>query len=198
VIQVGGRSWGSIVGKLLHRRRAWVCASEHHRAVILAILERMSTLDPGLEPPGEWPPPYPTPPTGRTQASERAAGYIWLCAGLSLAMSCCCGIRVGEIFALPTSELMSQVPADMPNRGQIQQLLPVIGIVMGIVGVMLLVIPGTALAFLGFPGDGKETMKAGRPGFHSFFSTPFLPLFYPFSTPFLPFCPLGSFQKPRS
>lgn len=112
----------------------------------------MSTLDPGIEPPGDWQPPYaPPPPRGRTEATDRAAVYVWLCAGLCLALACCCGMSVVGMTMLPTSEIMSQIPADMPNRDQIQQLLPVMAVVMGIVAVVFLLIPGIVLAILGFP-----------------------------------------------
>ena len=114
----------------------------------------MSTLDPGLEPPGDWRSPY-TPPPGRpggpTEAANKAAVYVWLCAGLSLLTACCCVFTALGLAIVPTDELIRQLPADLPNREQVIQALPTLGVVMGIFGVLLMLIPAVTLGLLGFP-----------------------------------------------
>jgi hypothetical protein len=113
----------------------------------------MSTLDPGLEPPGDWQSPYPPTPDGAggsTDAANTAAVYVWVCAGLGMLMSCCCVFSAIGLSVLPTHELMRQMPPDIPNRDQIEQLLPTIAVMMGVVGVLLLLIPSLVFAVLAF------------------------------------------------
>ncbi len=145
----------------------WESASVTHRLPILAILRGMSTLDPGLEPPGDWQSSYPPVPGGPgggsggggpTEATGKAAVYVWLCAGLSLAMSCCCVLSAIGMKYLPKGELMRQVPADMPNRDMIEQVLPMMAVAMGVAGVLLLLIPAVVLGVLGF------TVRSGNRG----------------------------------
>jgi len=51
---------------------------------------------------------------------------------------------------VPKDEIMRQFPADMPNRDQFEQMLPIIAAVMGAVGVLALLIPAVVLGVLGF------------------------------------------------
>ncbi len=113
----------------------------------------MSTLDPQLEPPGDWQSPYTPPPGGAggpTDEARRGAGYVWICAGLSLAMSCCCVLSALGMSMLPRDEIMRQLPADLPNRDQFEQMLPMLAALMGAVGVLVLLIPAVVLGVLGF------------------------------------------------
>lgn len=113
----------------------------------------MSTFDPHLEPPDDWQMPYDPPPPGPTGAGAAAAVYVWLCAGVGLVMSGCCGIG-GAFFALvPTDEMMRQLPPDAPNRDQIVQMLPMlptIGVVMAVIAVVMMLVPALLLGVLGF------------------------------------------------
>jgi len=51
---------------------------------------------------------------------------------------------------MPKGEIMRQFPADLPNRDQIEQMLPILAAFMGAVGVLALLIPAVVLGVLGF------------------------------------------------
>lgn len=110
----------------------------------------MSTFDPGLEPPGDWQTPYAPPTYGDDSPGARAAVYLWLCAGIQLALSACCGLTGLILILVGTDELLQQMPADMPNREQVVQMLPVMGPVFAIASVVFLLFPALAMGLLAF------------------------------------------------
>lgn len=110
----------------------------------------MSTLDPGLEPPGDWQTPYPAQYPTPNQAGGKAAVYVWLSAGLQLAMSCCCGLTGAVLMVMSTAQITENLPHDLPNRDQALQMLPVMGPALAVGSVVLLFIPAVILGILAF------------------------------------------------
>lgn len=110
----------------------------------------MSTLDPGLEPPGDWQNAYAPQDPGPNPTGQKAAVYLWLSAGLQLLLSCCCGLTGLGLMVMSTSEIMENMPHDMPNREEAMQMLPVMGPAIAIGSVVLLFIPALVLGILAF------------------------------------------------
>lgn len=119
----------------------------------------MSTFDPNLEPPGDWQMPYDPPPPGPTGAGAAAAVYVWVCAGAGLVMSGCCVLSSATMMLLPAGEWKRHLPPDMPNREEFLRILPTLGVVMAVAGVILMLIPSLVLAILGF-----KVRSSGRGG----------------------------------
>ncbi len=114
----------------------------------------MSTFDsnlippePGPEPPGDWQTPYPSQagPTG-----EKAAAYVWVCAGVLLLMSGCCGVSGIMLSLMDTSQIIDQMPADIPLDENMRRALPMVGPAMAIGSLVLLFIPCVVLTILAF------------------------------------------------
>ncbi len=118
----------------------------------------MSTLDPRLEPPGEWQSPYSSPPGrpggpgGPTEAARKAALYAWLCAGAGLLMTCCCLLNAVAMMIQPQliiDQILTTLPAEL--RGQVtKQHVVTASVGLAILYLLVLLIPSVALVFLGF------------------------------------------------
>ncbi len=110
----------------------------------------MSTLDPGLEPPGDWQTsPFEEESAAVSQA-RRAAGFLWASAGLQLALSCCCGLMgLGLMFVDP-QQVAETLPQDMPNREETLRLLPTLGPALAGASLLVLFIPALVLIILAF------------------------------------------------
>ncbi len=121
----------------------------------------MSTLDPGLEPPGDWQSPYSPPPTnGRNRETDRAAVYVWLCAGVGFLMTCCCTLNAVAMILDPQT-LIEQFPMELPpelKEMDLPQLVVGMSVVLLILYVVMLLVPSAALTLLGFG------VRNGRPG----------------------------------
>lgn len=94
--------------------------------------------------------PYDPPPPGPTGAGAAVSVYVWLCAGVGLVMSGCCVLNAVGLMFVHTTELMGQLPPDMPNREQVAQMVTVMGPILAIASVLLLLIPSLVVAVLGF------------------------------------------------
>ncbi len=111
----------------------------------------MSTLDPGLEPPGDWQNAYAPQDPGPNPAGGKAATYLWLSAGLQLLLSCCCGLTGLGLMLMSAAEVMENMPRDIPNREEALRMLPYMGPIMAIGSVVLLFLPALVLGILAFP-----------------------------------------------
>lgn len=110
----------------------------------------MSTLDPGLEPPGDWQDAYTPQDPGPNPAGGKAATYLWLSAGLQFVVSCCCGLTGLGLMIMSTAEIMENMPRDLPNREEALRMLPYMGPALAIGSVVLLFIPALILGILAF------------------------------------------------
>lgn len=110
----------------------------------------MSTLDPGLEPPGDWQTAYAPQDPGLNPAGGKAAMYLWLSAGLQFLLSCCCGLTGLGLMVMSNAEIIKNLPQDFPNREEAIRMLPYMGPVMAIGSVVLLFLPALILGILAF------------------------------------------------
>lgn len=112
----------------------------------------MSTLDPGLEPPGDWQSPYTPPPTRQPAAWQSASVWVWVCSGIELLMSTCCTCSGLVLALVPEGELLKNMPADMPNREEVVLMMSMstaIGIGMLVLGAILM-LPAIMMSLLAF------------------------------------------------
>lgn len=110
----------------------------------------MSTLDPGLEPPGDWQNAYAPQDPGPNPAGGKAAVYLWFSAGLQFVISCCCGLTGLGLMLMSNAEIMENMPRDIPNREEALKMLPYMGPAMAIGSVVLLFLPALVLSILAF------------------------------------------------
>jgi hypothetical protein len=112
----------------------------------------MSTLDPGLEPPGDWQNAYASQDPGPTSSSTAAAISVWLSAGYGLLMSGCCLLNA-VWSALNSAAVAQQVPNELPPEMQhidMSQMIQIMSACMGVVVIVLIFLPTLALTVLGF------------------------------------------------